>query len=514
MGKADYQWSTRDCLDQTRTLDLTIDPTIDGVSNNGAPPPAILLSRMIQAIVRRCPNLEITLRFAHCHCGLTPISVLAKETFPRVTKLIVHVGNTEPDGTHVAVPVRHRRSIRTCCMPNAGFWQPFVNGDCFPDCKNLEIRHHWATTPPTNASLKLRAGVNDFSDPYSRGRQSVTTTSIGATSGLKKLESILLEATPELNSPLLMLLLGNPNSVAAKLTTLDLRHCDLDEETMSKLLYHAPPNLKHLALICRPRRTYSYDAHDSPHLCPLIREFAKNLVHLEFASPSICRELFFDDLERESLRKSGITTGIGDLDGQVEGSEKLDTVLIRDTIEACRRQKRTKYRNERVNQAITTAKATSSSTATSTSLFGGATTANNATVRAQRETEFTLDDEEESRRRLIEGSKTRWFRRFIAWGGLCCACDTWAEIQLAADMEEKGIELVVASEYHPHIVSQRPPNDIIDNRIRLASQHSNGKPARDIGLDQALEEKFDFEPRAFFAGHEEFSDEEEEDVDN
>ena len=447
MGKADYQWSTRDCLDQTRTLDLTIDPTMDGVSNNGAPPPAILLSRIIQAIVRRCPNLEITLRFAHCHCGLTPISVLAKETFPRVTKLIVHVGNTEPDGTHVVTSVGHRRPIKNSCLPNADFWQPFVNGDCFPDCKNLEIRHHWATTPPAYASLKISAGINDLGDSYSTRRLLGTTPSIGATSGLKKLESILLEATPELNSPLLMLLLGNPNSVAAKLTTLDLRHCDLDEETLAKLLYHAPPNLKHLALICRPRRTYAHDDHEPPpHLCPLIREYAKSLVHLEFAALSICRELFFDDLERESLRKSGITTGIGDREGQIGGSEKLDTVLIRDTIEACRRQKRTKYRNERVKQAITAAKAPSSSTSTSTSLFGGATNTNNAAVQAQREMEFTLDDEEESRRRLIEGSKTRWFRRFISWGGLCCSFDTWAEIQLAAEMEEKGIELVVASE--------------------------------------------------------------------
>ena len=452
MGKADDQWSKRDCLDQTRTLDLTIDPTM----NNGEPPPAILLSHMIQAIIRRCPNLEITLRFAHCHCGLTPISDLTKHTFPRVTKLIVHVGNTEPDGTHVAVPAGHRRPIRNCCLPNADFWQPFVNGDCFPDCKYLEIRHHWATTPPANASLKIRAGVNSFGDSYSRHRHLGTAPSIGATGGLKKLESILLEATPELNSPLLMLLLGNPNSVAAKLTTLDLRHCELDEETMSKLLYHAPPNLKHLTLICRPRRTYAYDDLDPPHLCPLIREFAKNVVHLEFASHSICRELFFDDLERESLRKSGITTRIGNHMGQIEGSENLDTVLIRDTIEACRRQKRTKYRNERVEQAISAAKAPSSSTSTSTSLFGVAANANDAALKARRDIEFTLDDEEESRCRLIEGSKTRWFRRFIAWGSLCCSTDTWAEIQLAADMEEKGIELIVASEYHSHQVSQHP----------------------------------------------------------
>ena len=62
--------------------------------------------------------------------------------------------------------------------------------------------------------------------------------------------------------------------------------------------------------------------------------------------------------------------------------------------------------------------------------------------------------------------------------------------------------------------SAAPANDIIDNRLRLASQHSNGKPMRDIGLDQALEEKFDFEPRPFSAGQGDLSDEEEEEVDD
>ena len=33
---------------------------------------------------------------------------------------------------------------------------------------------------------------------------------------------------------------------------------------------------------------------------------------------------------------------------------------------------------------------------------------------------------------------------------------------------------------------------------------------RDIGLDQALEEKFDFEPRPFSAGREDLSEEDEE----
>lgn len=452
MGKVDFQWSTRECLDQTRTLELTIDPTIDSARNNGEPPAAIMVSRMIQAIVRRCPNIAITLRFAHCQCEFTPISRLESETFPRVTKLMVYVGRHEPDGSHTHDPNDPRRRNRIRCCPNPAFWRPFVNGICFPDCKSLEIRHFWATTPPDRASLDLKKnhrgdyGGDDigFYDPH--GIQSGDGPTIGATDGLKRFESILLESPPELNSSLLMQLLGNPKSVASNLARLELRFCNLNEETISNLLYHAPPNLKHLVLLHSNQSYHSYSRQARPHLCPLIREFAKNMVHLEFAAPTICRELFFDDLERLSLRQSGIATGIGATGGVIEGTNKLDTHLIRDTVQACRKQKKTKYRNGRVKEAITMAKAKTNSASTSSSLFGGSPNQNNIATRAHRDTEFLLDEEEEQRSRLIEGSKTPWFRRIVTWQGLCSNDDTWAEIQLAADMEEKGVEWVVVSE--------------------------------------------------------------------
>ena len=270
---------------------------------------------------------------------------------------------------------------------------------------------------------------------------------LGATGGLKRFESIVLECPPELNSSLLMQLLGNPNSVASNLGRLELRFCNLDEDTVSKLLYHAPPNLKHLVLLRSYQSRHSYHHQAGPHLCPLIREFAKKMVHLEFAASTVCRELFFDDLERQSLRQNGITTGIGTSGGLIEGTEKLDSHLIAETVQACRRQKRIQYRNGRVKEAITTPKSNNSSSSTTASLFGGAQNSNNAATRAQRGTEYLIDQEEEQRSRLIEGSRTPWFRRIIAWQGLCNNSDTWAEIQLAADMEEKGVEWVVVSEW-------------------------------------------------------------------
>ena len=191
MGKLDHKWSTRESLDQTKTLDLTIDQVKDSARNNGQPPAAILLSRCIQSIVRRCPGLAITLRFAHCLCGHTPVSRLDSETFPRVTKLVLFAGRHEPDEELPSHP-------RTICMPNAKFWRPLVNGVSFPDCLHLEVCHYWATSPPAHASLYLQKryptnyGSNlrshDFADVPLRADQIV-----GPTKGLKRFESIMLE---------------------------------------------------------------------------------------------------------------------------------------------------------------------------------------------------------------------------------------------------------------------------------------------------------------------------------
>ena len=458
MGKADHKWSTQECLDQTKTLDVTIDQIKDSARNNGQPPAAILVSRFIQSIVRRCPNLAITLRFAHCQCNHTPVSGLDSETFPRVTKLILFVGRHDPDET---LPER----ARILCAPNAKFWRPLVNGVSFPDCLNLEVRHHWATTPPTHASLDLNETCRNDSyharhnTPHRRrivgahhdlvDRPLRADQIVGPTKGLKRFENVVLEACPELDSLLLMQLLGNPDSVAVNLVKLELRFCNLDYETMAKLLYHAPPNMKHLVLLCWDDDGQYYSSNwaaEFPHLCPLIRDFSKKLVHFEFAASTVCRELFFDDFEIESLKKNGITTGLGAEGGAVENHKKLDFLAISETVEACRRQKRSQRRTSRIQEAITTAEAQSGGTTTS-SLFGGVAGGNICAARAQRQAEVSLDEEEEERTRSIEGSKTPWFRRIITWQGLCQPNDTWAEVQLATALEERGIEWVMASKF-------------------------------------------------------------------
>lgn len=214
MGKTDQKWSTQECLDQTKTLDLTIDQIRDTAMNNGQPPAAILVSRSIQSIVRRCPNLAITLCFVHCQCDHTPISGLESETFPRVTKLVLFVGRHEPGERQSGRP-------RTICIANAKFWRPLVNGNSFPDCAKLEIRHYWAASPPTHASLDLQKRyslipTNDstYRVPHQpgvfRGRRNLEMRPdqmVGPAKGLKGFESIVLECPPELDSPLLMQLL-------------------------------------------------------------------------------------------------------------------------------------------------------------------------------------------------------------------------------------------------------------------------------------------------------------------
>ena len=452
LGKVDVKWSSRDSLDQTRSLHLTIDPT----KNGGQPSPAVIISRTIQAIHRRCPSIAITLCFAHCQCRLAPVLALENEVFPGVTRLVIYVGKHDSENNQV-----HDRETKSC-KPNAKFWRPFVNGSTFPDCENLEIRHHWSETPPTDASLDLRKHYPAF-DMYSEaklagqgryGHQLLFGELIGPTDGLKRFKSIVLECPPEINPPLLMQLLGNPNAVAFNLTSLELRFCNLSYETYSLLLYHAPPNIKRLVLLCCDDPDLDYyrqyrSQEEIPHLCPLVRKFSQNLAHLEFGAAKVCRELFFDDLEMQSLLRGGIETNLGNSGGAVDKQfGNVDGHAIRETIQACRKQKRTEYRNDRIRQAVDAAKSSADSKAPSTSLFGGSkiSDAKQTAIKAQRDTEALLDEEEAQRSRMIEGSKTPWFRRIVTYHGTCNSAYPWEELQVAAEMEETGIEWVLASE--------------------------------------------------------------------
>jgi len=79
LGKPDPKWSCRGSLDQTKYMHLTLDPTTDSVRNNGQPPAAVLISRMLQAI-ERYAVFTLTLPIPGTLDGFGPLSI----TPPRV----------------------------------------------------------------------------------------------------------------------------------------------------------------------------------------------------------------------------------------------------------------------------------------------------------------------------------------------------------------------------------------------------------------------------------------------
>ena len=280
-----------------------------------------------------------------------------------------------------------------------------------------------------------------------------------------------MECPPEITPPLLMQLLGNPAAVASNLTNLELRFCNLAYDTYAKLLYHMPPKVNRLILLlaydCGYRPHHMAQLEDLPHLCPLIREKSRDLVHVEFGAANICSDLFLNDAEKHSLRHNGV-------DSKPE-SEKIDGHAIPETVQSCRKQTRLKYRNDRIKQEIAKTRALSSSNSASNSLFGAGSSANSsnqAAARAQRDTEALLDEQEEARKRLL--TSTKWVRRYISYSELCTG-GAWAEMQIAAELEEEGIETVLVNE-----------------PLKSASQHSSGKPSIHIDYYDAMREKYNF----------------------
>ena len=316
------------------------------------------------------------------------------------------------------------------CGPNVKFWRPLVSGISFPDCKSIEVHHWWASPPPTGTSILGQAASTNYfphypSRPESLGfsilEQAVGTNyfprypsrpeSLGLLDGLTKLERISLEKPPELDTTILVQLLGHQNPLASNLTHLELRFCNLDPAVIAKLLQQASQSLAHLTLLFGAMAdTSDYDGEEPPHLCPLIRDFCKNLVCLEYAAPTICTELFFNDDELQEIRNN-----CGKID-----SERSDSYAVHQTVLDCRRLKRTEYRAERIQKVLREAGKTSD-------------------ARIETSTELLLDREEEARERLITSSKSKWKRKIISWRGTCGG-GPWSELEQGADLAETGLE--------------------------------------------------------------------------
>ena len=247
-----------------------------------------------------------------------------------------------------------------------------------------------------------------------------------------------------------MQLLKNPKSTAANLTSLELRFCNLGDEVIAQLLYHAPPNIKRLVLLCR-KSEVNYDLQEgtagetAPHLCPLLRRYGKRLIHLEFGSGRICRELFFDEDEIESLQRDGIMTRLGSVIGSLADGVHIDANALEATIQRCRQKKKNLMREDRIQKALIEGQGKCMEARSHGSLFSSTTKTPLDEAKTRRNMEALFDEEEEQRARVIKDSKSGWFRRFIAWEGLCFPGDSFEELQIAANMEEDGINWVLAS---------------------------------------------------------------------
>ena len=360
-----------------------------------------------------------------CRCDSAIISHFSNETFPRIKELSLYLGNHEYDEMH-------QRQTGTC-RPHATFWSSFFDGQAFPNLQSLQIRHFWKSEPQMDESLDLSDGCGyanpyvDFAENHTYGsphrkRHHSGEPSIGF-EGVEKLQTIVLEYVPELDAQVLMQLLGNPNMTAGNLTQLDLRFCDLPNSILAQLLFHAPPNLDRLTLLCRrsnqsSSQFYDYrDGLEKVHLCPLLREYAKKLTYLEYGASHICKHLFFDELEIEEIRKNGITTCVGGPVGELLTRGKLDLAAIQRAVERCRLQVKAATREARINTGLKEQKPRAEATAASESLFGGTSDfVSKEMIRCR--IDSMIDEEEEKRRRLISNAKKPWCRRFMAWDGL------------------------------------------------------------------------------------------------
>lgn len=405
------------------------------------------LALALKLAVSHSPEVNISLCFLNSLCQFNSIKSFEKEVLPRVTKLVLFLG--EFGGGH---PPSSQRP----CEPDPHFWFSFLNGTSYPDLKSIKIHHYWATIPPRAASLVDQAErciyrSSSYYSTYIRSRRHRTlglgsngSESIGSYLGLEKLQEIYLESPPELDSALLMQILGNKESKASNLRRLELRFCDVGLATLSQLLQQELPTLKYFTLLLGNTEHDLYANHSqqqpSHHLCSLLRCFSKKLVQVKYAAPHVCRDLFFDENEINILRQSGVITNVGGY-GVSQADLNPDRHAIRQSITEYRAKNVSKTCNDGIDETII------------------CTNPNVVSVKSPSTRiapKLLLEREEETRRRTIRDSKIPWKRSIICWKGLCHGTDSWAELQEGANMDEEGVEWILTSAYSRLLECNQP----------------------------------------------------------
>ena len=358
--------------------------------------------------------------------------------------LVIYVGEYDPDEPG-------GRSHAQCCA-NTKFWDPLVNGETFPDLKNLEVRHLWAAEPPKTASVDLTRFISSLAHRWVRNPP---PDLISQASGLAKLESICLEGPPELDARTFMQMVGNPKVKANNLTDLDLRYCALPFDIVKELLLNAPKSLKRLSLMLnhhdRGENVLAFRPKPAVHLCPLIREFSKRLERLDFAAPYICSQMFYAEDEMQALDRSSLMPA-GNANGELDSGVELDAAVIEEIITDSRKKSRQAHREQRFEEALAVARKNNRVVTEAGILLTGPPLTPAQKMRVRTETQLSLDQEEEARQREIEKIDRTWLRRIIMLRGCCSlpeapGAESWPGLQMAAEQEEEGVEWVLASKY-------------------------------------------------------------------
>lgn len=159
---------------------------------------------------RLCPSIEIYLTFRNATCTGQPIHSFRNHSFYRVTKLVLNTGQSEPMHRLRRVrgdqaPLRQRPI--SACSPNKEFWEGLLNGTSLPDLRELEIVHR------EDPSWYAEVGEIKLD-------------------GLKKIEKLKIEHTPELNDNILLRSLAYANSLK-RLELIDVESLSYDGMTLA-----------------------------------------------------------------------------------------------------------------------------------------------------------------------------------------------------------------------------------------------------------------------------------------
>ncbi|EPS44252.1 hypothetical protein H072_1748 [Dactylellina haptotyla CBS 200.50] len=402
-------------------LTLLIDPAREQLTT-GKPLIAVLLARLVGVIARYNPDVSITLIISHSACNSQPVRSFESEQFPRITSLILDLGNegltTENSSSSsgsssldTVIPVRRHMGGRGYnnttsgrrCQPNYQFWTRFFNGRNFPDLQRLEL-HHRSPRGPTYGAYDGWEGLPILFTESD-------------TSGLAKIHRLVVNSVPEFNDAVLMAGLQH----APLLTDLQIEDCYVTYSALDKLLLHALPVLNRLVLRIPSTSRFARQVRqnlnvrnlpeENPHLCPHFRRSGKNLKYFELTAPFICRDIFLDEHEKLKLRESGHPgTLAGDESGAiVQGA--LDVMLVTGVLKRLRQHRET---DSEVQKTAVEAD-------------------------SLEEDRKLLEKERLLRNRRFTIAKERWTRKIHVLDGMCCDGDTFDELVALAEVEEQGV---------------------------------------------------------------------------